>query len=68
MYEQKPWLKFYGMSRKHRLSAGDDVRGADADGARNPDAIAYDFFGYTSTYRQFGPKSTAAPMPWPRSA
>ena len=37
MYEKKPWLKFYGdIPEQHRLSAGDDVRGADADGRAVP--------------------------------
>lgn len=54
MYEQKPWLAFYGdvphtidyprctMYEAVKLSA-----------EKKPDAIAYDFMGYTSTYANF---------------
>lgn len=54
MYEQKPWLKYYGdvpasltyprvTMYKALLQTAD----------RYPDAIAYDFMGYTSTYKRF---------------
>jgi long-chain acyl-CoA synthetase len=54
MYEQKPWLKFY----QHVPQSIDYPRvtmyEALAQTAKqNPAAIAYDFLGYTSTYRQF---------------
>ncbi len=54
MYEQKPWLKFY----QHVPHTIDYPRvtmyEALVQTAReNPDYIAYDFLGYTSTYRQF---------------
>ncbi len=54
MYELKPWLKFY----QHVPHTIDYPRvtlyEALAQTARdNPDSIAYDFLGYTSTYRKF---------------
>jgi long-chain acyl-CoA synthetase len=55
MYEQKPWLKFYGPIPEHieypRVTLYEALM---QTVERCPDAIAYDFFGYTSTYRQFG--------------
>ena len=53
MYEQKPWLKYYRavpVSIDYpRITMYESVmRSAE----RNPNAIAYDFRGYTSTYRQ----------------
>ena len=54
MYEQKPWLKFYQhvphTINYPRVTMYEALKQT-AD--KNPDAIAYDFFGYTSTYRQF---------------
>ena len=54
MYEQKPWLKFY----QHVPETIDYPRvtmyEALAQTAKeNPDSIAFDFLGTTSTYRQF---------------
>ncbi|MHB9097895.1 MAG: class I adenylate-forming enzyme family protein [Syntrophales bacterium] len=55
MYEQKPWLKFYGDIPEHvdypRVTMYEALM---QTALRCPDAIAYDFFGTTSTYRQFG--------------
>jgi len=55
MYEQKPWLKFYGDIPEHidypRVTMYEALM---QTVYRNPDAVAYDFFGYTATYRQFG--------------
>ncbi|MCX5839225.1 MAG: AMP-binding protein, partial [Deltaproteobacteria bacterium] len=55
MHEQKPWLKFYGDIPEHidypRVTM---VEALMQTVSRNPDAVAYDFFGYTATYRQFG--------------
>lgn len=54
MYEQTPWLRFY-QHVPHtidypRVTMYEALkRSAD----QNPDAIAYDFLGYTSTYRTF---------------
>ena len=55
MYEQKPWLKFY----KNVPETIDYPRVTMYEALmqtveRFPDRIAYDFFDYTSTYRQFG--------------
>lgn len=54
MYEKKPWLKYYG-DVPHTI---DYPRITMYEGVvktveRFPDAIAYDFLGYTSTYRRF---------------
>jgi long-chain acyl-CoA synthetase len=54
MYEQKPWLKFY----QHVPHSIDYPRVTMYEALKktadqNPDSIAYDFLGYTSTYRQF---------------
>ena len=54
MYEQKPWLKFY----QHvpptidypRVTLYEALRQTALD---KPHAVAYDFLGYTSTYRRF---------------
>ncbi len=55
MDEKKPWLKFYGSIPKSidypRVTMYEAVM---KTVERCPDAIAYDFLGYTSTYRQFG--------------
>ena len=55
MYEKKPWLKFYGDVPEHidypRVTMYEALM---QTVARCPDVIAYDFFGTTSTYRQFG--------------
>ncbi len=55
MYEKKPWLKFYGDVPESidypRVTMYEALM---QTVARCPDDIAYDFFGTTSTYRQFG--------------
>ena len=55
MYEKKPWLKFYGDIPESidypRVTMYEALM---QTVARCPDDIAYDFFGTTSTYRQFG--------------
>ncbi len=55
MYEQKPWLKFYGDVPEHidypRVTMYEALM---QTVSKNPHALAYDFFGYTATYRQFG--------------
>jgi long-chain acyl-CoA synthetase len=55
MYEQKPWLKFYGDIPEHidypRVTMYEALM---QTVSRSPEALAYDFFGYTATYRQFG--------------
>ncbi len=52
MYEQKPWLKFYGDIPEHidypRVTMYEALM---QTVSRSPEAIAYDFFGTTSTYR-----------------
>jgi long-chain acyl-CoA synthetase len=54
MYEQKPWLKFYGAIPEHidypRVTMYEALM---QTASRVPDDIAYDFFDYTATYRQF---------------
>lgn len=54
MYEQKPWLKFYQhvphTINYPRVTMYEALKQT-AD--QNPDAIAYDFLGYKSTYRNF---------------
>ena len=54
MYEQKPWLKFYQQVPQTidypRVTMYEALRQTVQE---KPDAIAYDFMGYTSTYRQF---------------
>ena len=55
MYEKKPWLNFYG-----DIPASIDYPRVTMYEAvmktveRTPEAMAYDFFGHASTYRQFG--------------
>jgi len=54
MYEKKPWLKFYEdvpeILDYPRISMFESLmRSAKA----HPDSIAYDFMGYTCTYRNF---------------
>jgi long-chain acyl-CoA synthetase len=55
MYEKKPWLKFYGDVPESidypRVTMYEALM---QTVARCPDDIAYDFFGTTSTYREFG--------------
>jgi len=55
MYETKPWLKFYGDIPESvdypRVTMYEAVM---RTVERCPDAVAYDFLGYTSTYRRFG--------------
>jgi long-chain acyl-CoA synthetase len=55
MYEAKPWLKFYGPVPESidypRVTMYEALM---KTVARCPDAIAWDFFGTTCTYRQFG--------------
>ncbi len=54
MYEQKPWLKFYQHVPQTINYPRVTMYEALAQTARqNPDSIAYDFLGTTSTYRQF---------------
>ena len=54
MYETKPWLKFYGAIPEHidypRVTMYEALM---QTVARVPDSLAYDFFDYTATYRQF---------------
>jgi long-chain acyl-CoA synthetase len=54
MYEQKPWLKFYGNVPETidypRVTMYEALR---QTARAKPDAIAYDFMGYTSTYSKF---------------
>jgi len=54
MYEQKPWLKFYGQVphtlEYPRVSMYEAVR---LSAAEHLDEPAYDFLGHTSTYRKF---------------
>ncbi|OGP67905.1 MAG: hypothetical protein A2031_09815 [Deltaproteobacteria bacterium RBG_19FT_COMBO_43_11] len=54
MYEKKPWLKFYGQVPHTldypRISMYEAVK---LSGELRPDEPAYDFLGYTSTYRRF---------------
>ena len=55
MYEAKPWLKFYGPVPESidypRLTMYEALM---KTVARCPDEIAWDFFGTTCTYREFG--------------
>ena len=54
MYENKPWLKFYGQVPHSldypRISMYEAVK---LSAQQRPDEPAYDFLGYTSTYRRF---------------
>ena len=51
----KPWLKFYGDVPESidypRVTMYEALM---QTVSRNPDVVAYDFFGYAATYRQFG--------------
>jgi long-chain acyl-CoA synthetase len=55
MFETKPWLKFYGPVRASidypRVTMYEALM---KTVARCPDAVAWDFFGTTCTYRRFG--------------
>lgn len=55
MFETKPWLKFYGDIPESinypRVTMYEAVM---RTVERSPDATAYDFLGYTSTYKKFG--------------
>ncbi len=54
MYEKKPWLKFYEKVPHTIDYPRVTMYEALLQTAKEkPDAIAYDFLGYTSTYRQF---------------
>jgi hypothetical protein len=57
MYENKPWLKFYGQVPHTldypRISMYEAVK---RSAQLRPDELAYDFLGYTSTYRRFSQK------------
>jgi long-chain acyl-CoA synthetase len=54
MYEQKPWLKFYGNVPETidypRVTMYEALKQTARD---NPESVAYDFMGYTSTYSKF---------------
>ncbi len=54
MYENKPWLKFYGEVPHTldypRISMYEAVK---RSAELRPDELAYDFLGSTSTYRRF---------------
>ncbi len=54
MYENKPWLKFYGQVPHTldypRISMYEAVK---LSAQQRPNELAYDFLGYTSTYRRF---------------
>lgn len=55
MHEQKPWLKFYGdIPEKIDYPRVTMYEALMQTVSRSPEAVAYDFFDYTSTYRQFG--------------
>lgn len=52
MHEQKPWLRFYRTVPESIDYPRTTMYEAVVRSARqNPDAIAYDFLGSTSTYR-----------------
>jgi len=54
MYETKPWLKFYdNVPASIEYPRCSMYRAVMNTVKRFPDAIAYDFLGYTSTYRRF---------------
>ena len=54
MYEQKPWLKYYGDVPASLVYPRVTMYEALMQTAeRYPGAIAYDFMGYTSTYKRF---------------
>jgi long-chain acyl-CoA synthetase len=55
MHEKRPWLRFYGrVPESIEYPCVTMYEALLQSIARNPDAIAYDFFGTTATYRQFG--------------
>ncbi|MFB3925299.1 MAG: AMP-binding protein [Syntrophales bacterium] len=55
MYEKRPWLKFYGhVPETIDYPAITMYESVMKTVERCPEAVAYDFLGYTSTYRQFG--------------
>jgi long-chain acyl-CoA synthetase len=55
MYETKPWLKFYGpVPRSIDYPRVTMYEALMKTVARCPEAVAWDFFGTTCTYRQFG--------------
>ncbi len=55
MYENKPWLRFYGHVPENLDYPGVTMYEAVMNTVRKyPSVIAYDFLGYTSTYEQFG--------------
>jgi len=50
---ERTWLRYYGaVPARHRLSAHHAVRAVAATRQRSPDALAWDFFGTTATYRE----------------
>ncbi|MFA6032940.1 MAG: AMP-binding protein [Myxococcota bacterium] len=54
MYEQKPWLKFYGdVPRKIDYPQVTLYEALMRTVDRSPDKIAWEFMGYKCTYRQF---------------
>jgi len=70
MYKQKPWLKFYNGAPESigypRVTMYEALM---QTVEKFPEHIAYDFFDYTSTYRQFArnidtcASALAAPSP-----
>ena len=55
MYEKKPWLKFYGdIPESIDYPRVTMYEAAMKTVERLPGAVAYDFLGYTASYRQFG--------------
>ena len=54
MYDQKPWLKFYGdIPRSMDYPRVTMVEALMQSVSRNPDKIAYDYLDFQSTYKQF---------------
>ena len=52
---KKPWLKFYGgVPESIDYPKVTMYEALMSTINKYPDAIAYDFFGYTCTYREFG--------------
>ena len=63
-----PWLRFYGSVPATLDYPRTTLYERVAETARRlPEAVAWDFFGTTSTYRQLSPTSTAARARSPRS-
>lgn len=62
MFEDKPWLKFYGKDTPESIEYPEvTLYGAlMRTVARVPDAIAWDFMGRTSTYKPLARRSTSA--------